>query len=79
MSLKFKEEELVNMPKLKNHTGAKKRFRVNAAGKYKNRKAGRRHLLAPEKASIKRERRQSRIIAPNSAEGKMLKKYLPMK
>ena len=67
------------MPKLKDHTGAKKRFRVTATGKYKNRKAGRRHLLAPEKASIKRERRESAIIAPNSAEGKFLKKYLPMK
>lgn len=66
------------MPKLKNHTGAKKRFRKTATGKYKNRKAGRRHLLAPEKASIKRERRQARITAANSAEGKLLKKYLPM-
>lgn len=67
------------MPKLKNHTGAKKRFRVTATGKYKNRKAGRRHLLAPEKASIKRERREASVIAANSAEGKFLKKYLPMK
>ena len=67
------------MPKLKNHTGAKKRFKVTANGNYKNRKAGRRHLLAPEKASIKRERRESAIIAANSAEGKFLKKYLPMK
>ena len=67
------------MPKLKNHTGAKKRFRVTATGKYKNRKAGRRHLLAPEKASIKRERRENGIIAANSPEGKFLKKFLPMK
>ncbi|MBO4708052.1 MAG: 50S ribosomal protein L35 [Elusimicrobiaceae bacterium] len=66
------------MPKLKNHAGAKKRFRKTATGKYKNRKAGRRHLLAPEKASIKRERRQARITAANSPEGKLLKKYLPM-
>ncbi|MDR0646442.1 MAG: 50S ribosomal protein L35 [Elusimicrobiota bacterium] len=67
------------MPKLKNHSGAKKRFRVTASGKYKNRKAGRRHLLAPEKANIKRERRQAGIIEVNSPEGKRLKGYLPMK
>ena len=67
------------MPKLKNHTGAKKRFRITATGKYKNRQAGRRHLLAPEKASIKRERREAGIIERNSPEGKALRKYLPMK
>ncbi|MDR1684531.1 MAG: 50S ribosomal protein L35 [Elusimicrobiota bacterium] len=67
------------MPKLKNHSGAKKRFRVTATGKYKNRKAGRRHLLAPEKASIKRERREAGVTQANSPEGKLLKKYLPMK
>jgi large subunit ribosomal protein L35 len=67
------------MPKLKNHSGAKKRFSVTAGGKYKNRKAGRRHLLAPESASIRRERRHAGMIEANSAEGKFLKKYLPMK
>jgi large subunit ribosomal protein L35 len=67
------------MPKLKNHSGAKKRFRITATGKYKNRKAGRRHLLAPEKASIKRERRHTEIIEANSPEGKFLKKFLPMR
>lgn len=67
------------MPKLKTHSGAKKRFRVTANGNYKNRKAGRRHLLAPEKASIKRERRETGIIAGNSAEGKRLKGFLPNK
>ena len=67
------------MPKLKNHSGAKKRFRKTATGKFKNRKAGRRHLLAPESASIRRERRQAGIIEANSPEGKTLKKYLPMK
>jgi len=67
------------MPKLKNHSGARKRFKITASGKYKNRKAGRRHLLAPEKASIKRERRHAAIIERNSPEGKALKRYLPVR
>ena len=34
------------MPKLKSHSGAKKRFRFSATGKIKYKKAGARHLLA---------------------------------
>ena len=66
------------MPKLKNHSGAKKRFAKTATGKYKRRKAGRKHLLTPQSGSRRREMRQTGIITPQSAEGKLLKKYLPM-
>lgn len=34
------------MPKLKSHSGAKKRFRFSATGKIKYKRAGARHLLA---------------------------------
>ncbi|OGR84807.1 MAG: 50S ribosomal protein L35 [Elusimicrobia bacterium RIFCSPLOWO2_01_FULL_54_10] len=34
------------MPKLKSHSGAKKRFRFSSTGKIKYKKAGARHLLA---------------------------------
>ena len=34
------------MPKLKSHSGAKKRFRFSATGKIKFKKGGARHLLA---------------------------------
>lgn len=66
------------MPKLKNHSGAKKRFAKTATGKYKRRKAGRKHLLTPQSGARKREMRQTGIIEATSAEGKLLKKYLPM-
>lgn len=67
------------MPKLKNHSGAKKRFQVTASGKYLHRKAGRKHLLTPVSASRKHEMREAGVIEKNSAEGRLLKKYLPMK
>ena len=35
------------MPKMKSHSGAKKRFRTNAAGKFKHEHPGQRHLMAP--------------------------------
>ncbi|MCL2888173.1 MAG: 50S ribosomal protein L35 [Elusimicrobia bacterium] len=67
------------MPKLRNHSGAKKRFSRTATGKYKRRKAGRKHLLTPQSASRRRERRHVGIIESTSPEGKLLDKYLPMK
>ena len=66
------------MPKLKNHSGAKKRFRVTATGKYTHRKAGRKHLLTPISASRKHENRKTAVIEPESLKGKQIKKALPM-
>ena len=34
------------MPKMKTHSGAKKRFRVTGSGKIMHERAGKRHLLA---------------------------------
>ncbi len=46
------------MPKMKTHSGAKKRFRLTATGKVRGRRAYSTHIL--EKKSPKRKRRQSR-------------------
>jgi len=46
------------MPKMKTHSGAKKRFRATASGKLRGRRAFSTHIL--EKKSPKRKRRQSR-------------------
>ncbi|MDD5630209.1 MAG: 50S ribosomal protein L35, partial [Elusimicrobia bacterium] len=35
------------MPKLKSHSGAKKRFLRTGTGKFKHQRSGRRHLLSP--------------------------------
>jgi large subunit ribosomal protein L35 len=46
------------MPKMKTHSGAKKRFRVTASGKLRGRSAFSTHIL--EKKSPKRKRRLAR-------------------
>jgi large subunit ribosomal protein L35 len=46
------------MPKMKTHSGAKKRFRLTATGKVRGRRAFSTHIL--EKKSPKRKRRQAR-------------------
>jgi large subunit ribosomal protein L35 len=56
------------MPKMKTHSGAKKRFRKTAKGKLRGRRAYSSHIL--EKKSPKRKRRQAQpsVISPNDAE-----------
>jgi large subunit ribosomal protein L35 len=46
------------MPKMKTHSGAKKRFKLTATGKARGRSAFTSHIL--EKKSPKRKRRQAR-------------------
>ncbi len=46
------------MPKMKTHSGAKKRFKLTATGKVRGRKAYSSHIL--EKKSPKRKRRLGR-------------------
>ena len=55
------------MPKMKTHSGAKKRFRKTAKGKLRGRHAYTSHIL--EKKSPKRKRRLGRPaeISPNDA------------
>jgi large subunit ribosomal protein L35 len=55
------------MPKMKTHSGAKKRFRVTGSGKLMHRRAGRNHLL--EHKSSKRTRRLANetVMSPSDA------------
>jgi large subunit ribosomal protein L35 len=48
------------MPKMKTHSGAKKRFRKTAGGKLRGRRANSSHIL--EKKSPKRKRRMKRPV-----------------
>ena len=48
------------MPKMKTHSGAKKRFTVTAKGKVRGRRAFSTHIL--EKKSPKRKRRQGKPV-----------------
>jgi large subunit ribosomal protein L35 len=56
------------MPKMKTHSGAKKRFRKTAKGKLRGRRAYSSHIL--EKKSPKRKRRMSNPaeISPNDTD-----------
>ncbi len=62
------------MPKQKTHSGAKKTFKVTAAGKLLRRRAMKSHLL--EKKSPKRKRRFRRDHAVDSSDVRELKKLL---
>ena len=63
------------MPKMKSHSGAKKRFKKTARGKWLHKKAGTRHLLAGWKSKIGRKKRRSASLT--KTEGKLLNRFLP--
>ena len=63
------------MPKMKSHSGAKKRFFKTAGGKWRHQRAGKRHLLAPMSAS--RSRFLSGKNELNKTESKKISRYLP--
>ena len=63
------------MPKLKSHSGAKKRFKITGRGKIVHKKAGARHLLQGMSASRSRQLRRPETL--NVTQQKMIKKLLP--
>ena len=56
------------MPKMKSHSGAKKRFSLTATGKVKRGHQNHRHLLSTKEAGRKRNLRQGAYV-----EGKQIK------
>ncbi len=64
------------MPKLKSHSGAKKRFKFTARGKVRHKKAGARHLLQGMSSSRSRQLRRPTTIE-NSNEARVIKRLLP--
>ena len=62
------------MPKMKTHSGAKKRFRKTAKGKLRGRRAYSSHIL--EKKSPKRKRRMARPVEISTADAKRVNKLL---
>ncbi|MCL2675744.1 MAG: 50S ribosomal protein L35 [Firmicutes bacterium] len=51
------------MPKMRSHSGAKKRFRVTATGKVKIRRNNRNHILTKKAAKRQRDLRQNAYLA----------------
>lgn len=62
------------MPKMKTHSGAKKRIRVTKTGKLVHRHARLNHFL--QKKSASRKRRLSRTATFSGSQAKTLKKKL---
>ncbi len=58
------------MPKMKTHSGTKKRFSRTATGKFVFKKSGRKHLLRKKNATRLRRLRQKGLI-PTSLEERM--------
>ncbi|MEU7004394.1 50S ribosomal protein L35 [Nonomuraea sp. NPDC046570] len=62
------------MPKMKTHSGAKKRFRVTGSGKIVRRRANRKHLLEHKPST--RTRRLAPDVVMSDADTKKIKKLL---
>jgi large subunit ribosomal protein L35 len=62
------------MPKMKTHSGAKKRFRKTASGKLRGRRAYSTHIL--EKKSPKRKRRFARPVEISAKDRKRVRTLL---
>jgi large subunit ribosomal protein L35 len=65
------------MPKMKTHSGAKKRFKVTPTGKVRGRRAFSSHIL--EKKSPKRKRRFSKPSEISKADEMRVKNLLGVK
>lgn len=63
------------MPKIKSHSGSKKRFKRTKRGKWLFKRAGQRHLLAGEKSKLGRQHRRPNTLP--KAEAKVLDHFLP--
>jgi large subunit ribosomal protein L35 len=63
------------MPKMKSHSGAKKRFRKTGTGKFKHEHPGQRHLMAPLGGKRRRFLRGSSTL--NNTDAKTMRRFLP--
>ena len=64
------------MPKMKTHSGAKKRFSVTRTGKVQARAAAKRHRLVSKSKRMKREGRSTLIMKEENAKT-ILDNFLP--
>ncbi|MBL0889924.1 MAG: 50S ribosomal protein L35 [Gemmatimonadaceae bacterium] len=63
------------MPKMKTHSGAKKRFSVTGSGKVRRLKAYKSHILTKKDAKRKRNLRRPAIVETNG-EAKRIKRLI---
>jgi large subunit ribosomal protein L35 len=65
------------MPKMKSHSGAKKRFKLTATGKVKRGHQGKSHILT--KKNTKRKRRLRTTTYVDNTQEKTMKSLIPYK
>lgn len=65
------------MPKMKTHSGTKKRFRKTGTGKIMHEKAGKRHLLEHKSSRLTRRLSKDQVLA--KADVKRVEKLLGMR
>ena len=65
------------MPKLKTHSGAKKRFKLTKNGKVKRNRAYRRHILTKKPTKRTRNLRKAEYLT--KTEGATIRKLIPYK
>ncbi len=65
------------MPKMKSHSGAKKRFSLTATGKVKRGHQGKSHILS--KKNTKRKRRLRTTTYVDNTQEKTMKSLIPYK
>lgn len=63
------------MPKMKTHSGAKKRFKKTGSGKYLRKKAGKRHILT--KKTSRRKRKLGKTTTVNDTQKESVEQMLP--
>ena len=63
------------MPKMKSHSGAKKRFSLTGSGKVKYKQAKMRHIMTKKSQSMKRKARKSAIL--NETDSRQIKALIP--
>jgi len=63
------------MPKIRSHSGAKKRFKKTGTGKWMAKRPGLRHLLAGTSSSFHRQKRRAKRL--NKVESATLDNLLP--
>ena len=67
------------MPKLKTHTGAKKRFNLTKSGKVKRARAYKRHQLNSSIKNTKQKRRLRKSTLADKTNVKQIKLLIPYK
>ena len=67
------------MPKMKTHTGAKKRFNLTKTGKVKRAHANKRHLLNGHGKTTKRKRGLRKGAYADETNASTIKKMIPYK